>query len=251
MSKQRPKFFCIIITAYNCESYVEKNLTSVLEQKYDNYKVVYIDDASTDRTVQIAIETIARYKVDVKLKSNSCRLLRGENVFRAVSEDCPPDSITVLVDGDDWLAHDGVLDTLNNIYQTKNIWMTVGGLEYFPPVPTPPNLYYPDDWISRNDYRITRWTAPHLVSFFTWLFYSVKKQDLLMRGEFIKYAEDFAMIIPMLEMTNGRFYSCANDKAMYVYNRLNPLGTVKNNRFEQVEAEIYVRSLKKYSPLLQ
>ena len=41
------KPFVIVVPSYNNSSWVEKNLRSIFEQKYDNYRVVYINDAST------------------------------------------------------------------------------------------------------------------------------------------------------------------------------------------------------------
>ena len=40
--------FTIITPSYNNVEWVEFNLASVLNQTYSNYRVMYIDDASTD-----------------------------------------------------------------------------------------------------------------------------------------------------------------------------------------------------------
>src|SRR5258708_2734004 len=44
------KPFVIVIPSYNNEQFCERNLKSVLSQKYDNFRVIYIDDCSKDGT---------------------------------------------------------------------------------------------------------------------------------------------------------------------------------------------------------
>ena len=49
----KSKHFTIIILSYNNERWAEKNVNSAINQAYDNYDLVYIDDASTDNTKNI------------------------------------------------------------------------------------------------------------------------------------------------------------------------------------------------------
>jgi teichuronic acid biosynthesis glycosyltransferase TuaG len=43
----------IIMAAYNCESYIEKSILSVINQTYRYWELIVIDDGSKDNTVQI------------------------------------------------------------------------------------------------------------------------------------------------------------------------------------------------------
>ena len=45
------KQFVFIISSFNNAEYVKKNLDSVINQTYDNWRIIYIDDASEDDTV--------------------------------------------------------------------------------------------------------------------------------------------------------------------------------------------------------
>ena len=45
---------CICIPAYNAEATIKETLASILNQTYQNLKVIVLDNASTDRTVSIA-----------------------------------------------------------------------------------------------------------------------------------------------------------------------------------------------------
>ena len=36
----------------------------------------------------------------------------------------------IIIDGDDWLAHEHVFETINTAYQDENIWLTYGQFWY-------------------------------------------------------------------------------------------------------------------------
>lgn len=46
----------VIVPAFNAENTIEKCLNSLLNQKYENLRVIIIDDGSTDNTKSIASE---------------------------------------------------------------------------------------------------------------------------------------------------------------------------------------------------
>ncbi len=72
----------VILPTYNGELFIADTLQSVLDQTYKNLEVIIIDDASTDRTVEI----IRSFNDDrIKLYVNETNLGIGENSNKALS----------------------------------------------------------------------------------------------------------------------------------------------------------------------
>lgn len=46
-------FFTVVIPLYNKQNYVEATLKSILDQTFDDYEVLVVDDCSTDNSVQV------------------------------------------------------------------------------------------------------------------------------------------------------------------------------------------------------
>src|SRR3989338_1517611 len=60
-SQTTEKLFVIIVCSYNNEAWVVKNLDSLFEQNYENYRIIYIDDNSTDSTADIVQNYLKKY----------------------------------------------------------------------------------------------------------------------------------------------------------------------------------------------
>ena len=53
--------FSIIIPVYNVEKYLKKCLTSILQQNFNDYELILIDDGSTDMSGKICDEFEEKY----------------------------------------------------------------------------------------------------------------------------------------------------------------------------------------------
>ena len=58
--------FVFIITSYNNEQWYKKNLDSIKNQTYKNWRAIYVDDASTDNTYKLVIEYVNNHKLNNK-----------------------------------------------------------------------------------------------------------------------------------------------------------------------------------------
>ena len=72
MKKYTKIFFSIIIPCYNGANTIKRTISSILEQSYNNYEVIIVNDASTDYSLEIIkkhISNDSRFKI-LNLKKN-------------------------------------------------------------------------------------------------------------------------------------------------------------------------------------
>jgi glycosyltransferase involved in cell wall biosynthesis len=93
------KLVSIIIPVYNSEKYLEKCLSSVLNQSYKNIEVILIDDGSSDNSLEI-IKKYAKNDRRIKYKSQENK---GQSHARNVGIKMSKGDFIVFVDSDDWL----------------------------------------------------------------------------------------------------------------------------------------------------
>ena len=105
----------IIITFFNAEAYIEKCLKSVLDQTYPNYKIILMNDCSTD-TSEVKINEILKTTDKIIYIKNDKRMFQMFNLQSAIFNYCDPEDIVVFLDGDDFLSDNDVLNYINNFY---------------------------------------------------------------------------------------------------------------------------------------
>lgn len=244
-SLEKEKYnFVVIIPCYNFSSFLEKTLASVAEQTYQNYRVIFIDDCSTDGSFEKAQELAKQYKIFDRFtwvrNTTNCGILH--NHYHAIHS-CHPNEIVVCLDGDDALYDGDVLSTLNKIYNNKEVWMTYGSYKVFPC--SVPCLALPFTFLKlkKMDFRLVDWCFTHLKTFYAGLFHLIKKQDLMRDDAFFKAAGDVALMYPMLEMSRMHVYFV--DKLLYWY-RYHPANEHNIHFPLQRSNHFYLRSLVRY-----
>jgi glycosyltransferase involved in cell wall biosynthesis len=243
------KPFVIVIPSYNNAKWCEENLRSVFEQNYDNYRVIYIDDASTDGMDLKVKNFIAESK-----KQNRVQFLRNEknlgamaNLFHIIHS-CKNDEIVIILDGDDWLAHENVLSKLNEIYADSSVWISYGSYVEYPSFAKGSCArLIPKKVIQKKTYRQHQWSTSHLRTFYAGLFKKIDLKDFLYEGRFLESTWDMAAMFPMLEMA-GKHARFVKD-VLYVYNRSNPLSDDRVRPKKQIALEKYIRNLPVYPSL--
>jgi glycosyltransferase involved in cell wall biosynthesis len=96
-SNQRVPLISVIIPAYNAEKFIERTLSSVLQQTYENIEVLVINDESSDRTVEI-VESMKKLDSRIRLfhqPNSGVAAARNLGVFHASGEFIAP------IDSDD------------------------------------------------------------------------------------------------------------------------------------------------------
>ena len=108
--------FKIIIPSFNNEDWIEYNIASVLNQNYNNYEVLYVNDKSTDNTlnkVKDIVGELSNWTIINNKENKGAQYNYFEHLDTFLNND---NDILIHLDGDDWLYDDNVLKNLNKYY---------------------------------------------------------------------------------------------------------------------------------------
>lgn len=100
-------FVSIIVPVYNVKDYIERCVTSILQQSYTNYELILVDDGSTDESGRICDE-LARKDTRIRVyhKPNGGLSDARNFAMKQASGDC-----YTFIDSDDYVATE-YLETL-------------------------------------------------------------------------------------------------------------------------------------------
>ncbi len=247
--------FVIVITSFNNANYYKGNLQSVFNQNYPNYRIIYIDDASTDGTANLVESFIRDHKQShkVRLIKNPTNISQMANHYKAVFL-CEDEEIIIHLDGDDCLIDGNVLNNINEVYQDKNIWITSGFAKTFPYNEVWPaicdSLKNIEVIAEETSFRQNEWIYGHIRTFRSWLFKQIKIQDLLLNSSFreMSPAPDPAFMFPMLEMAGDQHYMLVPE-ILYAWNMKNPVSQYALDSQKPTDLLKKIQSWQKYSPL--
>ena len=236
--KQAEKPIVIITAVYNAENYIDKCIRSVAAQDYENYRMIIINDASTDRTAEVIENTIAETGLE-----NFEVITREKNVgavcnqISTIQSRCYPDDIVMILDGDDWLVNNpNIFNMYNNLYHDDaeytygSCWSLV---DKIPLIAQP----YPPEVKANKSYRDYKFNwnfpYPHLRTFLGRLALNLDAslfQDA--QGEWYRAGGDNATFYNIIEQADPEKVVCVPD-IVYNYNDTNPINDYKVNSKEQ------------------
>ena len=213
----------IVIPSWNNAKWVKHNLESILKQKYNNYRIIYIDDCSTDNTVNLVNFYVKKYNMQhrFKLVQQPSRNRQGCARFVAYHL-CDDDEVICMLDGDDWLYDENSLLYIANEYK-KGSMITYGcykrynnkNLETFVYCK---NDYFPLEIIKNRNFRRYRWITQHIRTAYAGLFKRIRYLDLVDKNNrFFTVCTDLCEMFPVLEMASNRISLINN--TTYVYNK--------------------------------
>lgn len=242
------KPFVVVIVSHNNSQWYEQNLSSVLNQNYQNYRIIYIADAPTDGTEHLVEKYISQNHLENKISLLKNKEQQGllACTCQAIFS-CHKEEIIVELEGCDWLAHNDVFKRLNSAYADPNVWMTYGQFQYYPSLKEGFAEPIPKEVVDQNDFRHLTGCVTHLRTFYAALFQEIEKEDLLHNGGFFPAAGDLAYLIPILEMsgTHAQFIP----DTLYVFNYTFPASNHRAGSSLEVEMDHTIRSKHNYFPL--
>lgn len=120
----------IIIPNCNYADCLEKCFNSILNQTYQNFEIIFIDDVSTDNSLEIATRFKERYKDKFKIVPLKQKRLNGgarNEGYLYLSDDV---DYVYYIDSDDWLIDENVFQKIVDRLQNKPDVLFVGIAEY-------------------------------------------------------------------------------------------------------------------------
>lgn len=105
------KKISIIIPIYNGFNYIDKLFESVLNQTYNNYEVIFINDGSSDNS----LELLKKYKNKYKFVKVINQKNKGRSESRNIGVENATGDYLTFVDQDDFLSNDFLEKLIKNI----------------------------------------------------------------------------------------------------------------------------------------
>ena len=242
-SSGNQKIISVITPFYNAENYIKNCIESVAQQDYDNYQLILVDDASTDKSYEVALQTIKSLPQSIQNKisltsneSNKGAVYNHINVlFNYVNED----DIVMLLDGDDWLVNNNTIFHLFNDLYKHGAEFTYGScwslVDNIPLIAQD----YPKHVKEARSYRQHKfaWNMPytHLRTFSRKLFNGVSGDRFKdENGNWLRAGGDGALFYEMIERADPNKIVAVKE-IIYNYNDMNPINDYKVNANEQTK----------------
>lgn len=99
MEKMTAGMISVIIPVYNTEKYISRCVESVINQTYQNFEVILVDDGSTDESARICDEWV---EMDTRITSIHQKN-QGVSAARNNGLDVSKGEFISFIDSDDWL----------------------------------------------------------------------------------------------------------------------------------------------------
>lgn len=100
-----------VVPVYNVEQYIVKCISSLLQQDYDDYEIIIVDDGSPDKSIEMLQSTISDKRITIVHQSNA-----GLSAARNTGLKHSRGEYVWFVDSDDWIAE----NCMGNIVEYLN-----------------------------------------------------------------------------------------------------------------------------------
>ena len=230
---------CVIIPSYNNINYYVKNLSSLMNQNYKNWRSVYIDDVSPDGTYDV----VKKFITDNKLW-NKITLMRqkqhnaqccGRYMGYIMADD---DEIICNLDGDDFMydrddnhKHNALM-YVNKSYK-KGMYSSYGCFyKSSGPQWLETKILYSPEVVANKQYRTTKFLCKHMRTGYAGLYKNINIDDLMgIDGKFLHMCTDVAIQYAVCEMAGDKHENVL--APTYIYNQDNSV--TYNNSWYNLE----------------
>ena len=116
----------VIVPVYNAESYLQECVDSLLQQSFQDVEFIFVDDGSTDRSVEIL--------EDYRQKDDRIQILRQQNQYAGVARNNGMKAATgkyiIFLDADDFFEHT-MLEEAYNCAEQNSAEIAVFSFYYY------------------------------------------------------------------------------------------------------------------------
>jgi len=115
--------FSIIVPVYNIENYIRECVDSVLNQNFDDYELILVDDGSTDNSGKIcdSYAQMDRHVHVIHKRNGGPSAARNDGIHKANSD------FIIFLDGDDYWCKNSMLSDLAEYIKLVNADVVVYG----------------------------------------------------------------------------------------------------------------------------
>lgn len=240
--------FLIVVTGWNCQQYVKSCIESIAAQTYRNFKVVIVNDGSSDNTLPEIFKNIHLLKeLDVVLatsKHNVGTVCARDRVIKAFDDY----DVVAWLDMDDCLVCNALEKVAQAYHNRPETWLTYGNYvdiewrSFF----DEKTIQFPDEVHKNRSYRTDQWRFVHLRTFRKELYMKLSKEDLY--PEYRTIYPDANMLYCLLEMA-GEQHISAIPELIYRYTHNNPLNVL--NRYTEAERNKELSFIQQLKPKQQ
>lgn len=228
--KVEPYWVTVGVPVYNSEKFINRCISSILNQTYQNIEIIIVDDGSTDNSFKIINELKENYKgnkkIEIFTKGNE-----GLSKTRNYIIDKSTCNFIYFIDSDDWIENDTVEKLVN--MQCKyncDIVKINYFINYNEDKPIKAKQYYKNRLINVGEDRnkiIEDIMFGNIISYTPTMM--IRKEKILSKLLFEDcHLEDKIFLIKILSNVETIFFSSEN---LYHY-YINPKGIMHKHDFE-------------------
>ena len=220
----------LFISSRECEDYIARAIESLFNQTFQDFHILVVDDASSDKTFETAKTTLDRnFGGRFTLVKNAASVGKSANAYRFLNQ---ADAVFVaILDGDDAIIDDTILEEYAGAYRDgfDVVWSNyrandgrIGHCKPLNPAQHP---------------RKQGWKSSHFFSFRHSLFRNIPehyfKDD---NNNWFDCACDFSIAYPVLDQTrrykhiNKIAYEYTVDRALNHHNKAGATGSINSVR---------------------
>lgn len=242
--------YVFVVTAYNAEKWIKKCIDSIKTQIKTNWICILCDDCSSDKTFNVMKTQQTPDFFLYRSNKNMGAAYMRYNSVKHFSDHIDDEDVILLIGGDDWLAHNKVLNILQRAYD-NGACVTYGNYKSLQNNNFHSLAEFPKSVIKERSFRSHPWISTAINTFKYKLFKLINPEHLKdPKGIWMKNCTDLAIMFPILEMAPNDTIKPIHH-IIYIYN--NKLSSNTLSRFgknHKTMTNKYIRRLPKYQQII-